>query len=524
MPIDFFGYTIGKKNIENPKADIVAASGKSVTSKSFVEPARDDGAVVVEAGGFYGSYVDMEGAFKNDIDLINKYRDMSMHAEIEMAVDDITNEAIVVGEKDKTVELNLENLEVNDSIKKKLQDEFDNILRLLNFDTKGYEIFRRWYIESRLYYHMIPHEQSTKGLKEIRPIDPTEIRKIRNVHKKKDEKTGIEYIEKVEEFFMYTQSQKKLSDTSPNTAVSPSTNGIKVAPDAICFVPSGLYDATRNRIFGYLQKAIKPLNQLRMIEDAVVIYRISRAPERRVFYIDVGSLPKTKAEQYIRDMMNRYRNKLVYDASSGEIRDDRRHMSMLEDFWLPRKEGGRGTEIQTLGGGENLGEMEDVEYFKKKLYQSLNIPASRMEADNGFNMGRSSEITRDEVKFFKFIQRLRNKFSELFLTLLRTQCLLKNIMTEDEWNEYLYDIRITFNKDSYFTELKENEILKERMEILRDMTEYIGRFYSNDWVRKNILKQSEEDIEEIDKQILEEKKSKIYSDAEDDQDQQRPRF
>jgi len=516
MPIDFFGFNLGKK--KDPGPEVTKTSGKTVSTKSFVEPEIDDGAIVVEAGGFFGSYIDMDGAFKSDVDLINKYRDMSLHAEIEMGIDDITNEAIVHGEQEKIVKLDLDEVQLSDNIKNKIHDEFDYILRMMNFENKGYEIFRRWYIESRLFYHMIPHENEKKGLKEIRPVDPTEIRKIRNVEKEKDPETGVEFIKRVEEFFIYAESNKRNPNASSMSYASGSVNGIKVAPDAICFVPSGLYDATKNRVVGYLQKAIKPLNQLRMIEDAVVIYRISRAPERRVFYIDVGSLPKTKAEQYIRDMMNRYRNKLVYDASTGEIRDDKRHMSMLEDFWLPRKEGGRGTEISTLGGGENLGEMEDVEYFKKKLYQALNIPISRLEADNGFNMGRTSEITRDEVKFFKFIQRLRRKFSELFYVLLKTQLILKGIITEDEWHEIYHDLRFKFNQDSYFTELKENEILRSRMEILRDANEYIGKFYSHEWVRKNILKQTDDDIQELNKQIQAEKNDKIYKDAADDED------
>ena len=512
MPLELFGFSIGRKGKESPKP-FTSESGRD-NALSFVPPDFDDGAATLTQGGFYGSYIDMEGAIKNDIDLINKYRDMALHPEIEIAVEDIVNEAIVFDDTKKSITLELAETNLPDAIKTKMQDEFESILNLLKFKSRGYELFRKWYIESRLYFHVIPHENGKKGIRELRPIDPTKIRKIRNVEKKKDEKNGATVIDKVEEFYVYTDIDRAKNEAYG--AVAGTVEGVKVAPDAICFVPSGLYDATKSRVFGYLQKAIKPLNQLRMIEDAVVIYRISRAPERRIFYIDVGALPKNKAEQYLRDIMNRYRNKLVYDATTGEVRDDKKHMSMLEDYWLPRRDGGRGTEISTLDGGQNLGEMEDVEYFKKKLYRSLNIPQSRLEAENGFNMGRSSEITRDELKFFKFVERLRNKFSDLFLTLLKTQCILKGIMNEDDWNEIHQDIIFDFTRDSYFTELKENEILKERMEILRDASEYIGKYYSIGWIRKNVLRQSEEEMKELDKEIKSEADAGLHDTEEDD--------
>jgi hypothetical protein len=499
MPIELFGFSLGKKGKTSPQATQSQSGGDK--AQSFVSPDFDDGAIEIAGGegGFYGTYLDVEGAIKNDIQLINKYRDMSLHPECEIAVDDIVNESIVYDETKKPVEINLDLLELSDSIKYKIETEFDNCLRLLDFGNRGYELFRRWYIDGKLYHHIILHDQSKKGILELRPIDATKIRKIRQVQKKLQQHgiAKVDLVDKVEEFYMYTDTDKNPS----------STEGIKVALDAVSYIHSGLYDRTGKRVIGYLQKAIKPLNQLRMIEDAVVIYRISRAPERRIFYIDVGNLPKNKAEQYLKDIMNRYRNKLVYDASTGEIRDDKRHMSMLEDYWLPRREGGRGTEIATLDGGQNLGEMEDVEYFKKKLYKSLNVPSTRLEADNGFNMGRSAEITRDEVKFSKFVYRLKRKFSELFLSLLRVQLVLKGVITEEDWQSIVQDIDFDFKKDSFYAELKEAEILKERMDVLNSMDEYIGKYYSVEYIRKNVLKQSDIDREEIDKQIKLEKDS-----------------
>ena len=509
MPIDLFGFSIGRKG-KVPAKPQETSLGDQSRLKSFAPPETDDGAALVEAGGFYGSYIDFNGSIKNDIDLINKYRDMSLHPEIEIAVDDIINEAIVYDDKQNPCDLILDDVDLSESIKNKIQNEFEEILRLLKFKVKGYDVFRRWYIESRLYFHiMIDDSSPKKGIQELRPIDPTKIRKVKKVQKK-PKGNGVErfnIIDNVEEFYVYSELDK-------NPTLS---EGIKVAPDSICYVHSGLFDATKSRVFGYLQKAIKPLNQLRMIEDAVVIYRISRAPERRIFYIDVGNLPKNKAEQYLRDIMNRYRNKLVYDNATGEIRDDKRHMSMMEDFWMPRREGGRGTEISTLDGGQNLGEMEDVEYFKKKLYRSLNIPSTRLEADNGFNMGRSAEITRDELKFFKFIERIRNKFVEVFLNSLRVQCIVKGIMTQDDWNRIVQDINFDWTKDSYFTELKDSEILKERMEVLQTMDEYIGKYYSIDYIRRHILKQNDEQIKAIDSQIKQEKESGQIGDEDEDQ-------
>lgn len=507
MPINVFGYSIGKK--EEEKKEIV----------SFVPPDDNDGAALVQGGGFYASYLDFDPYVKNDIDLIYKYRDMALHPEVESAIDDICNDALVFDEERIAIELNLDKTSLSNNIKKRVHEEFDGILKLLKFRSRGHEIFRKWYIESRLYYHMILDSKSPKrGIIELRPIDPTKIRKVKQVNKKSARDVAAQpytLYGKSEEFYIYNERQ-----TGTNTAGQQSNNGpgldtgLKIMPDAICYINSGLYDATRKRVFGYLHKAIKPLNQLRMIEDAVVIYRISRAPERRVFYVDVGNLPKNKAEQYLRDIMNRYRNKLVYDASTGEMRDDRRHMSMLEDYWMPRREGGRGTEITTLDGGQNLGEMEDVDYFKKRLYQALNVPVSRLEADNGFNMGRSAEISRDEVKFYKFIERLRTKFAELFINLLRTQLVIKGVMSKEEFEELAHDILFEYNKDNYFAELKEAEILKERLEMMRDVGEFIGQYFSREFVYKKIMRMTDEEVAEMKNQI--DKEAKEYPPVDDE--------
>jgi hypothetical protein len=486
MPIDLFGFSIGRKQQQSS-----VPKGKTV---SFVPPEPDDGATVIESGNFFGQYIDFDGNIRSDVEQIGKYREMSLHAEVDAAIDDIVNESIVQDDIKDTVQILLDGVDLPDPIKDKVEVEFDNVMKLLHFNSRGHEIFRKWYIDSKLYFHILIDENNKKkGVLEVRPIDATKIRKVRKIEKDKG-KGGVKIVKDVEEFFVYTDEDR----------LNPE-EGIKVAPDSIVYVHSGMFEFDKKRVYGYLHKGIKPLNQLRMIEDAVVIYRIARAPERRIFYIDVGSLPKNKAEQYLRDIMNRYRNKLVYDASTGEMRDDKRHMSMLEDFWLPRREGGRGTEIDTLSGGENLGEMDDVEYFKKKLYRALNVPITRLEADNGFNMGRASEINRDELKFFKFIEKIRVKFSDLFIQMLRVQLLLKGIMREEEWVKIKEDIKFEFARDSYFTELKNNEILRERMDLLGQMNDYIGKYYSLEFIRKSILHQTSEEIDEMDKQIQSER-------------------
>ncbi len=493
MAIKLFGFTLGRGDSQ------VGIEGSTNRPVSFVPPNPEDGASYVDAAaGFFGQYIDFDGNQKSEKELIRKYREMSLHAEVDTALDDIVNESIVQDDIKKTVQIDLDNIDLSDNIKTKISEEFDETLRLLNFNNRGYEIFRKWYIDGKLYYHMIVDPSKIKkGVLELRPIDATKIQKVKTIKKKTLEDSanrGAKVIDKVEEYFVYNEN-----DNQPQDA------GLKISPDAIAFCHSGLFDLEKKRVYGFLHKAVKPLNQLRMIEDAVVIYRISRAPERRIFYIDVGSLPKNKAEQYLRDIMNRYRNKLVYDANTGELKDDKRFQSMLEDFWLPRREGGRGTEISTLPGGENLGEMDDVEYFKKKLYRSLNVPISRLESDNGFNMGKSSEITRDELKFFKFIEQLRTKFSELFLSVLEAQLVLKGVMKKEDWQKIKHDIHFDYARDSYFTETKNNEILTERMSLLDSMSEHIGKYYSVEYIRKNVLHQTDEEIKQIDKQIQKER-------------------
>ena len=479
---ELFGFEIKRKNDKDEEKKL-----------SFVAPQEDDSAgYVVNAGGYFGQYVDLDGGTaKNDADLIMKYRDIAMQPECDAAIEDIINEAVVSDEDSAPVNLVLDDLEQPDRIKKLMQEEFDHIIKLLNFNWTGHDTFRKWYIDGRLYFHKIIDEKNPKrGMLELRPIDPTKIRKVREVIEEKDPKTGAKLVKEVKEYYIYQDKN-----------MSKSNQGLKIAKDSICYITSGVLDPSRKRVLSYLQKALKPANQLRMMEDSMVIYRMSRAPERRICYIDVGNLPRGKAEEYLRNIMGKYRNKLVYDANTGEMKDDRKHMSMLEDFWLPRREGGRGTEITTLPGGENLGQIDDIVYFQKKLYKSLNVPVNRLEQEAQFSLGRSSEITRDELKFQKFLGRLRKKFSTLFIDLLKTQLILKGIVTEEEWKEFSQDIAIDYIKDTHFSELKDSEILRERLGTLREMDEYVGKYYSAEWVRKNVLMQTDEDIEEIDKQI-----------------------
>lgn len=486
MAFDLFGFTFGKTKSEE-------------TTPSLVPPVLDDGAAFVQAGGFQGWYVDLDGTIKSDVDLVRKYREMSLHAEVEMAIDDVINEMITEDATGEIVKLNIDRVDnsiIPEEVKKVMYEEFQKIIFLLDFNHKCYDISRRWYIDGRLYYHMILEDDPRQGIKEIRQIDPTRIKKVREV-KRKDKINGIDVIAGMEEYFIYTVSDRP---NSYDTA-----QGVKLSPDSVNYCHSGLFDYGTKRVVSFLHKAIKPLNQLRMVEDATVIYRWSRAPERRVFYIDVGSLPKNKAESYLRDIMLRYRNKITYDANTGEVRDDRKHMSMLEDYWLPRREGGKGTEITTLPGGQNLGEMEDVKYFQKKLFRCLNVPSSRMESENGFNMGRAADISRDELKFAKFISRLRLRFSELFMNFMRVQLVAKGIIDLDEWAKISQHIKFEFSTDSMFLESKQSEVLKDRMAVLREVSDYSGKFFSDRWIRKNILRQSDEDIDNIDTEIEQEK-------------------
>ena len=475
-------------------------------SDGFTSPSTDDGTLdVVSGGGHYASVLDMDGRDRNEIELIQRYRDIAQQPECDSAIEDIANEAIVSDERDKSVSLSLDNLKVSPNIKSKIREEFDEVLRLLDFDSKGHDIFRRWYVDGRIYYHKIIDTKSPrKGIKEVRYIDPRKIKKVRETRKEQDPKFGLEMVKGIENFYLYNDKGWDV----PNGTSS----GIRITADSITYCPSGLVDMHRGTVLSYLNKAIKPVNQLRMIEDALVIYRISRAPERRIFYIDVGNLPKVKAEAYLKDVMNRYRNKLVYDARTGEIRDDRNHMSMLEDFWLPRREGGRGTEITTLPGGSNLGEIDDIKYFQNKLYRSLNVPISRLEAENSFSIGRSDNITRDELKFTKFVQKIRKKFSALFLDMLRTQLILKGVIAEDEWPLIKEHLQFDFMQDGHFTELKNAEILQNRLDMLGTIESYVGTYFSKEYVRKHVLRMNDDEIEEIEKQIEDEEGSDMDGD------------
>ncbi len=495
--ISLFGFTISRQKSQEDQENQPAIS----------PPSNDDGAITISSAAYYGTYVDLDGTAKNDVELISRYREMAMQPEIESAIDDIVNEAIVYNDEGETIKIILDNLKQPEKIKNAIREEFDNVLRLLNYTNMAHDIFRQYYIDGRLFYQIIIDKTNpTLGIQELRYIDPRKIRKVREIKKQKDERTGIDIIEVVNEYYVY--NDKSISGSASSNSFG--TPGIKITKDSIINVNSGLMDARRSVVLSYLHKAIKPLNQLRMIEDATVIYRISRAPERRIFYIDVGNLPKLKAEQYLRDIMAKYKNKLVYDANTGEIRDDRKFMSMMEDFWLPRREGKNTTEITTLPGGQNLGELEDVKYFEKKLYKSLNVPISRLESSSGFTIGRSSEITRDELKFSKLIDRFRIKFNDLFLQALKVQCVLKGICTEEEFIQFREKIGFDYIKDNNFTELKDAELLRERLTLLSQVDPYTGRYYSIDWIRKNVLRLSDEDIEKMEKQIeIEKREGKI---------------
>tara|TARA_Y100001972_G_scaffold24117_1_gene29109 strand:+ start:6220 stop:7728 length:1509 start_codon:yes stop_codon:yes gene_type:complete len=466
--------------------------------QSFTTTQADDGTQTVNAGGYFGTFLDMDATAKTEADLVRRYREIAIHPECDMAIEDIVNEAIVANEMRDPVRVNLEGLPFGKDVRRKIETEFKEILRLMNFNVKGHDIFRRWYVDGRIFYQkLIDRKDPTKGITELKYIDPRKIKKIREI--KKVRPSGSSTLTVVDEYIEYFLfNEKGVSQASAGS-------GIKIAPDTIAFCPSGLVDQNKqNMVLSYLHKAIKPVNQLRMIEDAVVIYRIARAPERRIFKIDVGNLPKQKAEQYLRDVMARYRNKLVYDASTGEVRDDRNYMSMLEDFWLPSREGGRGTDITTLPGGQNLGETSDIEYFQKKLYRSLNVPVSRLESQDGFSLGRASEISRDELKFTKFVQRLRKRFTELFNDILKTQLILKNIIAEEDWYAVSQTIQYDYLQDGHFAELKDTELLRNRLDLAATMRDYVGKYYSVEYIRKHILKQNEKDIDDMDRQIKKE--------------------
>ena len=512
--IKLFGFTLGRR-------DVVQVQDPAQPSFALPTESMDDGAVTIVQNAHYGTYVDLEGSVRNEIELVSRYREMANHPELEMAIDDIVNEAITHNDEGRVLDIVLDKLKQPEAIKKKISEEFENILKLLNFSNLADDLFKRWYIDGRIYYHVVVDEKNPKqGIQELRFVDPRKIRKVREIKKGTDPKTGALIITSIAEYYVYNDK-----GTVTQTYTSSVNAGLRISPESIINVNSGLMDAKNVFVISYLHKAIKPLNQLRMIEDAVVIYRVSRAPERRVFYIDVGNLPKGKAEQYLRDVMIKYKNKVVYDAATGEVRDDRKHMSMLEDFWLPRREGGKGTEIVTLPAGQNLGELEDVKYFRTKLLQSLNVPISRLEPQQGgmIGIGRTSEVTRDEVKFDKFIQRLRNKFSRLFDDALRIQLTLKGVCTSEEWEEFKEDIYFDYKKDNNFTELSEAELLKERMSVLGIVDPYVGKYFSMEWVRKYVLRLSDETIAEIDKQMKKEESLGIGGPTvPPDQQQQQP--
>lgn len=456
---------------------------------SIVAPSADDGSTIVTStAGYYAHVMNMDDTIKGENDLIRRYREVSQYPDCDSAIDDITNEAIVAEEDHAPVEIVLDDLKVSAAIKTKITDEFKNVMTLLKFDQKGHDIFRNWYIDGRLYYQILVDDTNPKnGIVELRPVDCRKIRKIKNVQKQKNPQ-GVEIIKNVEEYYLY--NDKGITEST--------TQGIKLPTDSILYTPSGVVDQNTGLMLSYLHKAIKLVNQLKMMEDSLVIYRISRAPERRIFYVDVGNLPKQKAEQYVNDLMNKFRNKVVYDATTGEVRDDRKHMSMMEDFWMPRREGGKGTEITTLPGGQTLGQIEDIEFFQGKLFQALNVPMSRLKGDGGFNLGRSSEITRDEIKFTKFVWRIRKKFSNLFLDALKIQLVLKGIINIDDWPQMAQQIRFDFMKDNHFAEIKQNEIMQGRINLLTSIDPFVGKYYSPTYVKRNILMLNDEQIEEID--------------------------
>ena len=469
-----FGFEIKRQELEDAK------------KKPSIVPARDDdGAGYITASGtHYGQYINLDGDdSKDNYQLIMRYRGVSMHPEVDAAIEDIVNESIAGGELEQSVDIKMEELKQPDNIKKQIKEEFDNIISMLNFNEYGHDIFRRWYVDGRIYHHLVVNESQLKaGIQEIRYIDSSKMRKVKQIKKKKDPQTGANLIEKVDEYYIYQEKPGQQN------------SGVKMSLDSVSYVTSGLLDEGRKKVLSYLHKALKPLNQLRMMEDSLVIYRLARAPERRIFYIDVGNLPRGKAEQYMKDIMTRYRNKLVYDSQTGEIKDDRKHQSLLEDFWLPRREGGRGTEISTLPGGDNLGQIDDIVYFQKKLYRALNVPINRLEQEAQFSLGRSTEISRDELKFQKFIDRLRTKFSALFMDILKTQLMLKGIITEEDWNLMKNDIIVDYVRDNHFTELKDLEILREKTQTLDMVHNYVDVYFSREWIMKNVLHFNDEDI------------------------------
>jgi hypothetical protein len=499
-----FGFKLKRK--EEEKVDQIP---------SFTVPANEDGATTISSSAFYSQTIDLDGITKNEVELITRYREMAMQPEIESAIEDIINEAIVQNDDGKSVDIVTDNIaKMSDKLRDAIESEFKVVLKLLNYNNMASDIFRRYYVDGRLFYHaIIDITNPKKGIQELRYVDPRKIRKIREVKKQKDKETGVEVVTDVSEYYIY--NDRMVSGTTATSSVQ----GIKIAPDSVININSGLMDARRAVVLSYLHKAIKPLNQLRMIEDASVIYKLSRAPSRRVFYVDVGDMPKAKAEQYLRDMMTKYRNKLVYDATTGEVRDDRKHLSMLEDFWMPRRNNGTTTEIKTLESLDNFSNMDMVEYFERKLYKSLNVPVNRLDPQNVYNVGRSSEITRDELKFAKFIDKLRNKFSDMFDQIMRIQLVLKGICTEEEWEEYKEGVFYDFVKDNNYSELKEAELMQGRLGILGIIDPYVGKYYSKEWIQRNVLRLNDDEIRHMSKEMETEKKEDIKNQEEDQSNQ-----
>lgn len=494
--MNIFGFSFGSKK------------GKETVEKvlpSPIDPVMDDGTQAVSSSaGYYGYYVDMDGTVKDEVQAIRRYREISLFPDVDIAIQDIVNEAIPYEDDSPLVEIVTDRLETSDAIKEKISDEFNYILRLLKFNEKAPDLFRKWYVDGRLYHNVLVDQNPKNGIVELRPIDATKIKKVREMIKDKTP-DGVEIIKGVKEYYVYSQNGFIAQTNTATPQAATTAQGIKMTDDSVIFTPSGFVDMNTGAVLSYLSKALRAANQLRMLEDAVVIYRLSRAPERRIFYIDVGNLPKAKAEQYVKDIMNRYRNKLVYDAKTGEVRDDKKYMSMLEDFWMPRREGGKGTEITTLQGGQNLGELTDIEYFQNKLYMALNIPVSRLQPEQGFSMGRSTEITRDEVKFQKFIGKIRRKFAELFYDLLKMQLLLKGIINEDDWEEIKEVVTFRFQKDNFFSELKNQDLMMARLQVAQMADMYIGKYFSVEKLRRELFQMSDEEIEELDKQMATEK-------------------
>jgi len=490
MAVKLFGFTFGRDDADDQPV--------TKNKQGFATPILDDGASTVQAGGYFGTYVDLDATTKSEYELITRYREAALYPDTTAAIDEILTEAIAAIDDEAIVKVNLDQLDIPDDIKDTIEKEFDTILQLLDFSDKGYDIFRRWYVDGRLYFQkIIDTKNPRRGVLELIQIDPRKIKKLREIKKEKDRDTGVDLIKSIDEFFVYNDKGLTYNPTYSTTA----HQGVRINTDAICFVPSGLLDYDKNIVIGHLHRAIKPVNQLKMMEDALVIYRLARAPERRIFYIDVGNLPKLKAEQYLKDIMARYRNKIVYDSATGEIRDDRKFMSMLEDFWLPRREGGRGTEITTLPGGENLGQIDDITYFQNKLYQALNVPLSRMQPQQGISFGRATEITRDELKFAKFVGRLRKKFSMLFNDILKTQLILTGVITEQDWVELKEHIQYKFAQDQYFEEIKDAENLRNRIDLVNQMQPFVGTYFSKAYIMKSVLRFTDEEIETMESQM-----------------------